>query len=399
MKEVQRVAIVDPNDNSREELRQVLLGLDSIWLEAECSRYEFFFDVIQQSIPDVVIVSLDSDQTKAMALIATLHAESPDMPILVISARGDGNAILQALRSGAREFLTAPVVMEELMKAMRRISPTRVSDGSVTQLNGRPTSSVVVSVIGSAGGVGCTTLAVNIGACLAKEPGATAALVDLDMALGDADVLLDMATDYTLADVALNIDRLDMQFMRRSLVKHASGLHLLPHPMQIEDSGVIQPEHLNRLIGLLRASFSYLILDLSKSFSLCDVTALRLSDIILLVGQVELSSLRNLVRMNAALNNDIELAEKTHIVLNRVGSDSEITLQKAEEILGKPIFWQVPNDHKPVTEARNQGAPLVSFAPRSKVHQSILALAMALIGKDVKPVKEKKSAWASLFGR
>lgn len=401
MRNVQRVAIVDPNDTTREELRQVLLGLESIWLEAECSRYEFFFDVIAQSIPDVVIVSLDSDQNKALGLIAALHSEAPDLPILVISARGDGNAILQALRSGAREFLTAPVVLEELLKALRRISPKMAQDSTngASPNTNRAGESLVISILGSRGGVGCTTLAVNLGACLATEPNTNVALVDLDMALGDADVALDMASDYTLVDVAMNIDKLDMQFLRRSLVKHACGLHVLPHPMQLEDAGVIQPEHLQRLVGLLRASYSHLVFDLSKSFSTCDVTALRLSDVILLVGQVELSSLRNLVRMNAALNNEPELAEKTHIVLNRIGDGSDITMQKAEEILGKPIYWQVPNDHKVVSEARTQGTPLVSYAPRSKVHGSIYSLAMALIGKEVKPVKEKRSGWAALFGR
>src|SRR5919197_836159 len=96
MRDVQRIAIVDPFDATREELRNVLLGLESIWLEAESPRYEFFPDVIKQSQPDVVVISLDSDQ-----------------------------AILQALRCGAREFLTAPVVLEELLKALQRLQRTR----------------------------------------------------------------------------------------------------------------------------------------------------------------------------------------------------------------------------------------------------------------------------------
>ena len=121
-RDVQRVAIVDPSDATREELRNVLLGMESVWLEAECARYEFFFDVIRQSSPDVVIVSLDSDQTKALQLIAQLTQVKPDLPILAVSAKGDGQAILQALRSGASEFLTAPVVLEELLKALQRLS-------------------------------------------------------------------------------------------------------------------------------------------------------------------------------------------------------------------------------------------------------------------------------------
>src|ERR1700737_4357682 len=101
MRDVQRIAIVDPSDATREELRNVLLGMEAVWLEAECSRYEFFYDVIQQSQPEVVIISLDSDRAKPLQLIASLSAQVPTMPILAVSARGDGQAILQALRSGA----------------------------------------------------------------------------------------------------------------------------------------------------------------------------------------------------------------------------------------------------------------------------------------------------------
>ena len=196
MRDVLRIAIVDPSDVTREELRNVLLGLEQVWLEAECSRYEFFFDVISQSHPDVVMISLDSDQSKALALIQGLHAEAPDIPILAISARGDGQAILQALRSGAKEFLTAPVVMEELLKALQRLQRTGngLTSRSGEHGNGR-VESQVIAVIGSRGGVGCTTLAVNLGATLAQSPAFGVAVVDLDLAMGDADVMLDLTAD------------------------------------------------------------------------------------------------------------------------------------------------------------------------------------------------------------
>src|SRR5262249_32447858 len=124
-------------------------------------------------------------------------------------------------------------------------------------------NSRVYAVLGSRGGVGCTSLAVNLGATLAQEKDYSVALIDLDLALGDADVALDLMGDYTLADVALNIDRLDMAFLKRSLCQHPSGLSLLPHPIQMEDCQLIREEHLQRLINLLRASYTHLILDLS----------------------------------------------------------------------------------------------------------------------------------------
>src|SRR6058998_2022975 len=110
MKDVQRVAIVDPSDSTREPLRNMLLGVETVWLEAECSRYEFFIDVARQSAPDLVVVALDADHAKAMQLISHLGVEFPTMPILAVSGKGDGQSILQALRSGAKEFLTQPVV-------------------------------------------------------------------------------------------------------------------------------------------------------------------------------------------------------------------------------------------------------------------------------------------------
>ena len=382
MRDVQRIAIVDPADATREPLRNLLLGVDSVWLEAECARYEFFFDVIHQSVPDVAIVCLDADQAKAIQLISQVSQEHPELPLLAVSGRNDGQAILQALRSGAREFLTSPVQLEELLTALQRLPrKTRSSDSSP----GTPSSKVasqVYAVLGSRGGVGCTSVAVNLGASLAQHKEYSVALIDLDLALGDADVALDLMGDYTLADVALNIDRLDMAFLKRSLCQHASGLSLLPHPVQMEDCQLIREEHLQRLINLLRASYTHLLLDLSKSFSPTDVTALRMADVILLVAQLELSSLRNVVRMMLTLGNDHELAPKVQVVINRVGMETDITLKKAEEIIGKPIFWQIPNDSKAMCESRDNGVPLVQQAPRSKVQQSFTGLVQALTGKD-----------------
>jgi pilus assembly protein CpaE len=400
MRDVQRIAIVDPSDSTREELRNVLLGMEAMWLEAECSRYEFFFDVISQSHPDVVVISLDSDQAKALQLIAQLSQQVPDLPILAISARGDGQAILQALRSGAREFLTAPVVLEELLKALQRLQRGRGNGDSRGGNEAAPKAgSLVLAVLGSRGGVGCTSLAVNLGATLSQEPGHSVALVDMDLALGDADVALDLMADYTLADVSLNIERLDMTFLRRSLSKHSSGLSLLPHPVQMEDAGLIREDHLQRVIGLLRASFTHLVLDLSKSFSANDVTALRMADVILLVAQLELSSLRNVVRLLLTLGNDEALGPKVQVVLNRVGGESDISLKKAEETIGKPIYWQIPNDPKAVLESRNHGVPLLQHAPKSKVQQSIAGLAQALCGKEVQTASREKAGRWALFSR
>lgn len=397
--DVQRIAIVDPSDATREPLRNLLLGIESVWLEAECSRYEFFIDVARQSLPDLVVIALDADHTKALQLIQQLTMEFVGLPILAVSSRGDGQSILQALRAGAKEFLTAPVVLEELLLALNRLRGSRLSvsaDGTVVSSSGGPRAeSVVISVIGSRGGVGSTGLAVNLGCNLAQDPNNSVALVDLDLALGDADVALDLIPDYTLADVALNIERLDMTFLKRSLCKHDTGLSVLPHPVQLEDISLIHEEHLGRLIGLLRASYTHLVFDLSKRFTPTDMTAMRMSDAILLVAQLELTSLRNVVRMLHTLSQDGDLADKVKVVMNRVGSDDggEITLAKAEETIGRQVYWQIPNDFKAMVGSRNAGVPLLTHAPKSKAQIAMIGLANALSGKvpAEAPKKERRS--------
>jgi pilus assembly protein CpaE len=396
MKDVQRIAIVDPSDATREPLRNLLLGIESVWLEAECSRYEFFIDVARQSAPDLVVITLDADHNKALQLIQQMTVEFPGMPILAVSARGDGQSILQALRAGAKEFLTAPVVLEELLLALNRLrgSRTVAADGSVVTTSAGRTDTLVVSILGSRGGVGSTSIAVNIGCNLAQDPNQSVALVDLDLALGDADVALDLIPDYTLADVALNIERLDMTFLKRSLCKHETGLSVLPHPVQLEDISLIHEEHLGRLIGLLRASYTHLVFDLSKRFTPTDLTAMRASDVILLVAQLELTSLRNVVRMLHTMSQDGDLAQKVKVVINRVGSDDggEITLAKAEETIGQPIFWQVPNDFKAMVGSRNSGVPLSIHSPKSKAHLALMSLTNTLCGKTADaPKKERRS--------
>jgi pilus assembly protein CpaE len=174
------------------------------------------------------------------------------------------------------------------------------------------------------------------------------------------------------------------------MLKHEStGLHVLAHPVQMADIGIIQPAHVERVLNLLRINYTHLVLDLSKGLSPTDLVALDMADTILLVAQCELSSLRNVVRILMSLGNVEGVAEKVRVVINRVGSEfaeAEISLKKAENTIAKPIFWQVPNDAKSVLTARVAGEPLLIHAPKCRAQLSSAALAQALTnqaGADV----------------
>ncbi|MCE9566570.1 MAG: AAA family ATPase [Planctomycetes bacterium] len=399
---MQRVAIVDPTESTRESLRTLLLGVDFVWLDNECARYEYFADVIQSAPPELVIVALDADKNKALQLIQQLSAEHPTLPILTISH--DHQALLQSLQKGAKYFLTHPVGLQDILSALRRALGEH--SGGASSQSGRitqNTTSSVVALLGSRGGVGTTTIAVNLAATLAADPNHAVALLDLDLALGDADISLEVSgsENISIADLAHNIERLDMNFLRRALAKHeGTGLSILRHPLEIGQVGMIHEQHVDRIVNLLKMSYTNLILDLSKGLLPTDLTGLRMADQILLVAQLELASLRNVVRLLHCLGGEDGLVEKIRVVINRQGAETieeGISIKKAEEVIGKPIFWQIPNDSKSVIGARVAGHPLIKFAPKSAVQKSFVGLSQAMYGKPASGGnKGSKRGW---FGR
>src|SRR3954447_20972731 len=396
MPNVLRIAVVDPKDSTRESLKSMLLGLDTVWLEAECSRYEFFGDVVGQTNPDVGFVALDSNPDKALELVESLAKTAPTCDLLVTSSSTDGNLILRTMRAGAKEFLTQPLKPEDLAAALQRVARQR---GASTGGSTRGCS--IIAITGATGGVGCTSLAVNLGCSLAADRQNSVVLLDLDLCLGDADVFLDTIPEYTISDVAQNISRLDLTLLKRSLTKHDTGLYLLPRPVQLEDARNITPDELSRVLALLKASFTHVIIDTSKGFTKLDMHALAEADQVLLVTQLDLPCLRNVVRLMMSFKEMGKLDERVKIIVNRVGYDSgQISLKKAKETIGREIFWQVPNEYRVMVEVRNNGVPLIQQAPKAAITQSFNQLAVAISGKSEAEGADgsgKKAGWRNLW--
>jgi pilus assembly protein CpaE len=398
MKNVTRLAVVDPNDVARSALKTLLLGIDSVWLEAECSRYEFFADVVLQTQPDLALVSLDANPQKALELIARIHQDSASCQVLALSSSQEGSLILQAIRNGAREFLNQPLKLDDFLAALDRIRQTSVTRSGET---GQVRGSRVITLVGASGGVGCTSLAINLGCCLAQTPGRSVAIIDLDLALGDADVWLDIIPDYTIQDVAENIGRLDYALLKRSLTKHDCGAFLLPRPVELGGGATpITPDEFRRVVALLKATFSHLVIDISKSFAPLDLAAMEISDHILLITQLDLPCLRNAVRLMQFFQRQETLVEKVKIIVNRLGlEDSQISMTKALETLGREVYTSIPNDYGTMVEARNNGVPLVTQAPRAKVTKALQQLASMLDDRpaDAEDKSDEKKQRRGLF--
>jgi len=228
-------------------------------------------------------------------------------------------------------------------------------------------------------------------------------IIDLDLTLGDADVWLDIIPEYTIRDVSENISRLDYGLLKRSLTRHECGVYLLPRPVELETGEAIKPDDLRRILALLKATFSHLIVDVTKSFSRLDLSVMEVSDKVLLVTQLDLSCLRNVVRIMQFLEQVPGIKEKIEIVVNRAGlEDNDISLNKALETIGRTVFWQLPNDYATMVGARNNGLPLCQFAPKARLTRSVNDMVRALTsgeggGKAAEELPKKKSGLFGLF--
>ncbi len=153
----------------------------------------------------------------------------------------------------------------------------------------------------------------------------------------------------------------------------------------------------------MKSSFTHIVIDVSKSYSELDMMALHTADQVLMVTQLDLPCMRNVVRLLMTFDEDELLRDKVKVVVNRVGFDSgQISLKKARDTIGRSIFWQIPNDYRVMVEVRNNGVPLVQYAPKAAITQSIGQLADALTGKKAEEEaaaerEGRKSRWRGLF--
>lgn len=397
MKSVLRLATVDPDERTRNSLKSMLLGIDTVWLEAECARYEFFMDVAQQTQPDIALINVDASHAKGVQLVGEVSRALPNCSVLVVSSSQEGSLILQVMRNGAREFLNMPLQLDDFIAALDRI---RLSIGGAAG-EGNVRVGQIITVAGVGGGVGSTALVVNTAASLAKDPANSPVIIDLDLTLGDADVWLDIIPEYTIRDVSENISRLDYGLLKRSLTRHDCGVYLLPRPVELETGEPIKPDDLRRILALLKATFSHLIVDVTKSFGRLDLSVMEVSDKVLLVAQLDLSCLRNVVRVMQFLEQVPGIKEKVEIIVNRAGlEDNDISLNKALETIGRKVFWQLPNDYATMVGARNNGMPLCQFAPKSRLTRSVNDMVRLLTSTEpgTKPQEEQPKKKSGLFG-
>lgn len=388
-----RTLLIDPREETRGELLGLLAGLGKLRLLEPCASYESAARALAERAPGVVVVVLDADPAEALGVLEAALKADPSAAVLPASRARDSDLILRAMRAGAREFLTLPAGLSELEGAIERLLP---KGGPATPAAGK--GAQILAIAGATGGVGCTTLAVNLATALARREGHSAVLADFDLLNGSVDASLDLVPDHTLLDVSQNIERLDQTLLTRSLTRHASGLLILPPPAALQDVARIEPEALRRVLDMLKAGFDSVVIDTSKGLQASDFVAFEEATAILLIVQLDLICLRNSARLLDLFRQYEGLIDKVRVVVNRLGSsDSEVGIKKAEQALGRPIAFRVPNAFKVFDAARSRGVTLEEEAAGCRAHKALQEMAQAFLPPPAEPARPRRGRFAAFF--
>lgn len=341
---------------------------------------------------NLLIYELGKDVEKEFLHIESLlHSKVVD-EIFLTSSNTDRDVLMQAMRSGVKEFLPLPFDETEVKHAVERFKKRQEeSDTSVVSIK----PGHVINVVGSKGGVGTTTVAVNLATSLAaKKDVKSVALIDLNMLFGEIPLFLEIKPKHDLSSLANQIQRLDSTFLMSILSKSSTGVHVLPSPRHFNSNESLDPKMMDRILELMIRMFDFIVIDGGQPLNQMSLKLLATSDTVLLVSVLTLPCLSNtdkLLRSLLTLGYPVDKLIK--VVINRYLKNSEIVLGDAEDAINKKIFWTIPNDYRTTLSAINQGKPLAQVAQKAAITKNFAELAdRILLGE----AKEDKKWWSSL---
>jgi pilus assembly protein CpaE len=330
--------------------------------------------------PDLVIYELGDNTERDFQVLQSLMNSDALGEVFLTSNRTDSQLLLKAMRIGVKEFLPQPLNEQEVRQALagfkeRRGPSGRTGPGKV----GR-----IISVMGSKGGVGTTTVAVNLAVSLAeRKTEQSIALVDLNAVVGEIPLFLAVKPSYHWGEIIQNIGRLDSAFLMNIMVRHGSGLYVLPSPNKLNGYPVATPETMQRVLSNLQDMFDVVVIDGGQSMDSAYLKVIEMSDTLLIISILSLPCLHNTHNLLQSLKSlSILPQDRMQVVINRYLKKSDVSIREAEESIRKNIFWSIPNDYKATMSAINQGKPLSQVVRNASVTQSIREMADCLVQED-----------------
>jgi pilus assembly protein CpaE len=403
-----RVLIVDDIPETRDHLAK-LLGFESDMevIGAAASGTEAI-ELASRLLPDVVLMDINMPDMDGITATEHLSAKVPSAAVVMMSVQGEADYLRRSMLAGAREFLVKPFSSDELTASIRQLysrEKEKAGRAAVTQAarTQDPTQEgQVVAVFSPKGGVGRTTIAVNLAVAAASELGKKVTLVDASFQFGDVAVLLNLnPKDKSMAELVPELEAgRDPDSVEAFTLTHSSGIRVLLAPPSPEMAELITPAGVKHVIEILRQHSELVVVDCAAWFNDTLLGILDLADVVLTVLTLEITSIKN-IRLFLEVAEQLGYSHKIRLVLNRADTTLGIRVADVEHSIGRKVDHTIVSDGRAVVYALNRGVPFVLSNRESQVSQDVLRLATSIVGsreareEDVRKAPQKgKSLFA-----
>lgn len=405
-----RLLIVDDIPETRENLRKLLFFESDIDVVGAATSGEEGIQMSVELQPDIVLMDINMPGVDGITASEKITQEVPFCQIIMMSVQGEADYLRRSMLAGAREFLIKPFSSDELVSSIRRVYQLGASRRQAMPAMQRPAEGAarpapsaegkIVTVFSPKGGVGCSTIAVNVAIALQQNAASKVALVDTSLQFGDVGVLLNLYASRTIADLAAHADELDNELIGDVFIPHSSGVKALLAPPRPEVADTVTPGLIADVLQRLRTIFDYIIVDTSSVLDDVVLNVLDISDKIIVVTTPEIPSIKDsklFFEVTEALEYD---RERIMFVLNKADRRVNIRAEDIETNIKYEIKGQLPLDERSVTTAVNQGVPYILGDKNSLITQATIALSKRL-AEELSPAAEEVEApvRSGIFGR
>jgi pilus assembly protein CpaE len=369
------IAVVEPDPRLRMRLSLQLAG---------AQQFDAIEDVVQFLRPGRPMVAVFGPGLAGAFGFQQVHRLTTaysELGAVFVVPELSTEMLQQALRSGARDAVQLEEHGTTLAQSVARVGETlaNVSTRLPVASGGRVDPGRLVVVFSPKGGVGKSTVAINVAVCMAQHLSEPVALVDADVQFGDVAVLLGVPPQQTVVDAAAAVHFGDAEMMRTILTRHDSGLLVLPAPAEPSLAPNVAPDELVAICAALQSQCSHVVVDLPTTFDDLTFALIEAADDVLLVGSMDIPSVKNLKIGMQALDLVTVAGPKLKLVLNRANTRVKLDVREIEQVLGIRADFPIPSDIA-VPLSVNAGVPVVLYEPRSAAARALDLVAVSLLG-------------------
>jgi pilus assembly protein CpaE len=383
--EIIHVMVVDDIAQTRENIVRSLSFHTHIQVVATASNGKEAIQLARSKHPDVVLMDVNMPDMDGLTATAGVRKVSPASQIIILTVQDDLDYMRRAMMVGARDFLSKPPLIDELVTAVQhayeyskqeraKLAAQRTSQSAAVQRS----RGKIITVYSSKGGTGRTSLAANLAVTLSNSE-TNVVVVDGDLQFGDIAVMFNEQEKTSVWDLAVRAEELDAEFVDSVLVSHRSGVKLLgaPRPEEAEE---ISPVQFTKMLRFLSTLFAYVIVDTSTHLSEATLAAIDASDVLLVVTLQEIPSIVS-TRRFLDLVPQLKIPERRMLlVMNGYDERVNISAEKVNKTFHQDIAAIIPLEARVVVPSINRGLPfmLQSDIVTKPLGKAYLALAEAI---------------------